>query len=273
MPEGVELRTAEEEGKRGAEALRDGEPIRRLLAALKEDDVRGRHAWSALADHELADGVDPSLYRELYSAAAGEWVEAGYLDHYVVVPAENDVMAAWYSLSFAQQQVHGSLELEPVEVAEPEGFTVRIGGPEDLGIAMELAYVIFDHQASSPTWAGAPAPPEADARASYAEYLAEDGVTYVVAERGQEPLGHLILERVDETQTELTIAATIPAAGGLGVGRALTKFALGWAWEQGCRTCITDWRSANLLASRFWPSMGFESTAYRLFRSITLTPR
>ena len=269
----LELRAVEVEGKVGAEALRDGRPAGRLLAALQENDVRGRHAWSALADHEIADEEEPAIYRDLYAAAAKAWVDAGYLDHYVVVPAREEILGAWYSLSFAQQQVHGTLALAPVEVAEPEGFTVRIGGPEDLDIATELAFVIFDHQASTPTWAGAPAPPEEDARASYAEYLAEDGVAYFVAARGEEPLGHLILERVDESETELTIAATVPAARGLGVGRALTKFALAWAWEHGYRTCITDWRSANLLAARFWPSMGFEPTAYRLFRAITLTPR
>jgi GNAT superfamily N-acetyltransferase len=269
----LELRAVEVDGKVGVEAARDGRYAGRLLAALQEDDVRSRRAWSSLADHELGDGEAPSLYRELYAIAGDTWVEAGYLDHYVVVPADDDVLAAWYSLSFAQQQVHGRLALEPVETPEPNGFTVRIGGPEDLDVAMELAFVIFDHQASTPTWAGAPAPPEEEARASYAEYLAEDGVTYFVAERAEEPLGHLILERVHETETELTIAATVPAARGLGVGRTLTRFALGWAWGQGYRACVTDWRSANLLAARFWPSMGFEPTAYRLFRSITLTPR
>ena len=121
--------------------------------------------------------------------------------------------------------------------------------------------------------AGAPAPTEKDARASYAEYLAEDGVAYFVAEREGEPVGHLILERVDDAETELTIAATVPAARGLGVGTALTRYALAWAWEQGYRSCITDWRSANPLAARFWPRMGFEPTAFRLVRSITLTPR
>jgi len=269
----LDVRRFEEEGKVGAEAARDGHAAGRLLAALQENDVRGRHAWSSLDDHELAGGEEPSLYRQLYAVAAEAWVEAGYLDHYVVVPAENAVLAAWYSLSFAQQQVHGRLAVEPVEVSEPEGFTVRIGGPEDLDLAMELAFVIFDHQAAAPTWAGAPAPAEEEARTSYAEYLAEDGVTYFVAERGKEPLGHLILERVDETETELSIAATLPAARGLGVGTALTTFALGWAWKQGYRTCITDWRSANLLAARFWTACGFEPTAYRLYRSITLTPR
>ena len=252
----LELRAVEADGKVGAEAVRDGRPAGRLFASLQEDDVR-----------------EPALYRELYAAAANGWVEAGYLDHYVVVAADEEVLGAWYSLSFAQQQVHGRLALTPVAVPDPVGFTVRIGGPEDLDIAMELAFVIFDHQASTPTWAGAPAPPEDEARASYAEYLSEDGVAYFVAERGGEPLGHLILESVNETETELTIAATVPAARGLGVGKMLTTFALAWAWEQGYRTCITDWRSANLLAARFWPSMGFEPTAYRLFRSITLTPR
>jgi GNAT superfamily N-acetyltransferase len=269
----LELRNLEAEGKVGAEAIRDGHPAGRLLAALQENDVRGPHAWSGVGDHSLAEGESAELYRDLYAAAAAAWVEAGYLDHYVVVPAERDVLDAWYGLSFAQQQVHGKCALGPIQAHEPEGLSVRIGGPQDLDLAMKLAFVIFDHQASAPTWAGAPAPSEEDARASYAEYLAEDGVTYFVAERREEPLGHLILEHADETETELTIAATVPAARGLGVGKALTTRALGWAWEQGYRTCITDWRSANLLAARFWPSMGFEPTAYRLFRSITLTPR
>jgi GNAT superfamily N-acetyltransferase len=269
----LELRALESEGKIGAEAFRNGRLAGQLVADLQETDVRGRHAWSSLGDHHLAEGEDPAIYGELYAVAGGAWVEAGCLDHYVILPAEPAVLAAWYSLSFAQQQVHGRRILRDEPAPEPEGFTLRIGGPDDIDIAMGLAFVIFDHQALAPTWAGAPAPHEEEARASYADYLAEDGVTYFVAERGEEPLGHLILERVHQTETELTIAATVPGARGLGVGSTLTKAALGWAYEQGYRTCITDWRSANLLAARFWPSMGFEPTSYRLFRSISLTPR
>jgi GNAT superfamily N-acetyltransferase len=269
----LELRRAEKDGKVGADALRDGRIAGRLLAALSESEVRGRHAWASLADHGIAEGESPAIYRDLYAVAGEAWVESGYLEHYVVVPAAEDVLAAWYSLSFAQQQVHAQVALESASLPEPDGFTLRIGGPEDLDLAMELAFVIFDHQASAPTWAGAPAPAEKDARASYAEYLAEDGVTYFVAEREGEPVGHLILERVHDAETELTIAATVPAARGLGVGTALTRYALAWAWEQGYRSCITDWRSANPLAARFWPRMGFEPTAFRLVRSITLTPR
>ena len=269
----LELLRVEDDGRAGAEAVRDGKIAGRLVAALREDDVRGRHAWAALGDHELAPDEEPALYRGLYEVAAENWVAEGYLDHYVVVPARADVLEAWYSLSFAQQQVHAALALDPVAGRVPDGFTVRIGGSDDLETAMALAFVIFDHQAGPPTWAGAPAPSEEEARASYAEYLAEPGVTYFVAERGEEPLGHLILERVSETAIELTIAATVLAVRGLGVGSALTDLALGWAYEQGYRTCITDWRSANLVSSRFWARRGFEPTAYRLFRRIELTAR
>jgi GNAT superfamily N-acetyltransferase len=273
VPEALELRPAEAQGKTGAEALRGGEPVGWLLASLEEDDVRGRHAWSGLDDHGLAEGQSPDLYRDLYALAASGWVEAGYLDHYVVAAAKPAVLDAWYSLSFAQQQVHGARALEPHAPPEPEGFTVRQGGPEDIDAAMSLAFTIFDHQAEGPTWAGAPAPAEDDARDSYAEYLADPRVTYFLAERERAPLGHLALEREDEATVYLSIAATMPEARGLGVGKTLTETALAWAYEQRYGTCVTDWRAANLLAARFWPRRGFRPTAYRLLRSITLTPR
>jgi GNAT superfamily N-acetyltransferase len=269
----LELKWVEEEGKVGAEAVRPGERVGWLVASLQENDVRGRHAWAALEDHGVADGQSPDLYRDLYSVAARLWVDAGYLDHYVVVPADPDVLEAWYSLSFAQQQVHGAQALGPLTPTEPQGFSVRQAGPDDIDAAMTLAFTIFDHQAEAPTWAGAQAPPEDEARASFIEYLTDPEVTYFLAERDDEPLGHLALERESESTTYLSIAATAPDARGLGVGIAMTEIALAWAYEHGYGTCVTDWRSANLLSARFWPNRGFRPTAYRLYRSITLTPR
>ncbi|HEY7003511.1 MAG TPA: GNAT family N-acetyltransferase [Gaiellaceae bacterium] len=205
--------------------------------------------------------------------AAPTWVDRGYLDHYVVVPAEQDVLAAWHSLSFAQQQVHGAQALRAFAPPEPDGFTVREAGSDDLEEAMSLAYTIFDHQAEGPTWAGAPAPGEDEVRVSFAEYLADPNVTYFLAEREAEPLGHLALERAGESTVYLSIAATVPEARGLGVGKTLTETSLAWAFEHGYSTCVTDWRAANLLAARFWPARGFQPTAYRLYRTIELTPR
>ena len=269
----LELRPLVEGERVGAEAVRGDVRVGRLVATLAESEVRGRHAWSALEDHELAQGEAPDLYRELYAAAAPAWVESGHLDHYVVVPVDRGVLDAWYSLSFAQQQVHGELALGPLAPAQPDGFDVRLGGPEDIEAAMTLAFTIFDHQAEGPTWAGAPAPAEDEARGSYLEYLADPGVTYFLAEREGEPLGHLALERESDTTVYLSVAATVPEARGLGVGKALTETGLAWAYEAGYSTCVTDWRAANLLSARFWPNRGFRPTAYRLYRSIRLTPR
>jgi GNAT superfamily N-acetyltransferase len=269
----IELRRLEEDGNVGAGAVRDGRFAGRLVAALSESEVRGRHAWASLVDHGIAEGEDPSLYRDLYAIAGQAWVEAEHLDHYIVVPADRAVLDAWYGLSFAQQQVHAKLDLRPVEARDPAEFAVRLGGADDLEIAMRLAYVIFDHQAKGPTWAGAPAPAEEEARASYAKYLADPDVAYFVAERDGEPLGHLAIERESDDTVYLDIAATLPESRGLGVGTALTDAALSWAYEHGYRTCATDWRSANLVSSRFWERRGFVPTAYRLFRSIALTSR
>lgn len=264
----LQLRPLAEREKAGAEALRDGGRVGRLVAALVDDDIRGPHAWSGLGDHELAPGEDADLYRDLYSLAGRGWVEERYLDHYVVVAAEPALLGAWYGLSFAQQQVHASLALQPLQPVRPSGFTLRPGGVEDIESALALSFVIYDHQAEGPVWAGVPAPPVEEVRESWLEHLAQPGVAYFLAQREGEPLGHLVLERRSDDEVELSVAATVAAARGMGVGTALTDLGLAWAYDEGFRTCVTDWRSANLLAARFWTRRGFRPTAYRLFRSV-----
>ena len=67
---------------------------------------------------------------------------------------------------------------------------------------------------------------------------------------------------------ELSVAGSFPQFQGLGIVRALTRHGLVYAYEQGYRNCLTDWRSTDLLASRFWPALGFQPVAYRLTRRI-----
>lgn len=63
------------------------------------------------------------------------------------------------------------------------------------------------------------------------------------------------------------------ASEGSGVGLALTSEVLTWAHEQGYESMTTDWRSVNLLASRFWPKRGWRPTHYRMYRSVALRSR
>jgi GNAT superfamily N-acetyltransferase len=89
------------------------------------------------------------------------------------------------------------------------------------------------------------------------------------------PVGHLVLYRrptgdlrVPNHNIDLSHAVTLPAARRSGVSLALTGHALTWAHENGFRSMTIDWRSVNLLSSRFWPRRGFRPTYYRLYRAL-----
>jgi ribosomal protein S18 acetylase RimI-like enzyme len=84
---------------------------------------------------------------------------------------------------------------------------------------------------------------------------------------GEGPEAHGTLSR-PERACYLAFAATLPESRGAGAGGALTQAALAWAHDAGYTSIVTDWRVANLLASRFWPRRGFRTTFLRLYRSI-----
>ena len=67
---------------------------------------------------------------------------------------------------------------------------------------------------------------------------------------------------------ELKVGATRPEARGKGIGRALIQRGLAEARTKGYAYCLADWRTTNLLASRFWPGQGFRPMVYRLARRI-----
>lgn len=250
---------------RGAEARRDGEVVGRLVAEQREDDFRGSHAWSALGDHFAED---PELYRDLYAVAGAAWLEQGATSHYVVVPAADDVLWAWLGAAFAVQQVHAERSLEDVpEPSRLEGFTIRQGGLDDLDAAARLAPIITEHQIEAPVWSGLERPTDERFRENWREALADPAATWFLAEGDDgKALGGLLLWADPGEPISLDVAATFPEARGRGVGVALTDHALRWARDQGHVRMKTDWRIANLLASRFWPKRGFTPTAYRMVR-------
>ena len=62
--------------------------------------------------------------------------------------------------------------------------------------------------------------------------------------------------------------ATMPAARGLGVGRALVDAALTWAHDHGYRWVSVDFETANPLSRPFWLNAGFLPAGYGLLRLI-----
>jgi len=61
---------------------------------------------------------------------------------------------------------------------------------------------------------------------------------------------------------------TVPSVRGDGTGLALSAHALNWAHEHGFRSMTTDWRTVNLLSSRFWPRRGLRPQYLRLYRAV-----
>jgi GNAT superfamily N-acetyltransferase len=249
-----------EEIENGAVARRGGEEAARLTGRLG-DDAFGRHAW-------IDWSGEPGLLPQLYALAAEPWVRDDRRAHYVEVRADDAAaVETWFGLAFGRQQVYAE---RPTAGAEPyDGpVVVRLGGPDDLDVAVSMADLIFRHHNGPPVWSSAAYD---GTREEWDEFLREPQTTYFLAELDGVPVAHLALrdraERPDD-EVYLAIGATRAEARGRGAMRALTAAALAWAEEHGYRVCETDWRSTNPQSSSFWTHRGFRPTRYRLHRLV-----
>ena len=118
-------------------------------------------------------------------------------------------------------------------------------------------------------------------RAEVEEELASEAFGTLVAEAGGRLAGGLVVCAVEQSPSHtglarpegaalLTWAATRPDVRGSGAGRALTDGAFAWAREREHDVMVVDWRTTNLLASRFWPRRGFRPTFLRLHRAVVV---
>ena len=255
--------------KSGAEALRDGERVAHLVGTLGDAPSRGRHAWVGLADHSLADGEAPDLLADVYAAAGAPWVDAGHLTHIVEVPADGPLPQLFFALGFGQEQVHASA---PTRVEAPSAAgsaTIRRARPADLEPLLDVVGAIGEHQVGPPVWSGLPVPEREAMRDDWVEFLEDETAVILVAERDGTALGYAAFYPSDRGGVaHLPVAGTRPDVRGAGVGVAVVEHALHEAYRAGFETVELDWRSTNLLASRFWPKRGFTPTHLRLRRDV-----
>ncbi len=260
------------DGAGGIVALRDGDVVGYLVAELRENRFWGRHAWIDYAGHAAAD---PEIVRDMYAAAAPAWIEAGARLHLPLVPAVGEMLDPWYRLGFGQMQLHAIRESGGREPLLPEGTTIRPAGKSDLErVADELGTLVWDHQMLSPTFSGAQPLDPADVRVDWLQAFDDPTDALFLAERGDQLLGHVLLYRapptlgVPQDAVNLSLMAVLPAARGQGVGLALSDHACRWAADAGYRSLTIDWRSVNLLSSRFWPARGFRPIFHRMHRMV-----
>lgn len=270
----------------GAAALRDGRLAGFLMGEVKADTLRGRHVWVHLAGHALADDLAPEWYGDLYAAVGPGWLEWGAFDHYVMIPAGDTAgQDAWFSLSFGREQVHAARSLaEPLpDAPDIPGVRIRRATGDDRDVFVEeMSPILRRHMVGPPVW-GAALPEDVQSmREGFAEMLADATARVWLAEEtaeGGHILGYQAYYPASPADDNLTIsisdrtillevAATRPEARGRGVGRALTRAGLADAAAAGYGVCVTDWRSTNIEAARFWPRFGFRPTVYRLTRKV-----
>jgi GNAT superfamily N-acetyltransferase len=259
----------------GVAALREGRLVGYLLGAPATNDNRGgRRILSGLAGHATAE---PELARDLFAAAAERWHDEGHTRFAVVAPAHDAALVdAWFRVGFGLQFAYAVRESEAVPPVDA-AVTIRPGARADLAHFARLDRELWVHQVRSPSFSGQNVDPVEAFEAEWAEdtFDTPDTLWPFVAERDGKVVGELLLYRrptgdlrVPEANVDLSQAATDPAVRGSGVGLALAAHVLRWAHEHGFRSVTADWRSVNLLASRFWPHRGWRTTHLRLYRAI-----
>jgi GNAT superfamily N-acetyltransferase len=263
------------EGASGAVALRDGRLVGYLLGAPRPSRIWGEHVWVELAGHAV---LEPEDVRDLYGAAAGGWVERGWVRQYAMAPAHDPaLLRAWYRLGFGHQHAHGIREVS--DATWPEG--TRLATEDDVDALVALTPLLADHQLAPPTFSGVPADDadEEELRADILDDLSKPEIGDLVVERDGRVVGSFQLVPVELSPAHTGVArpegaaligwaATDPERRGSGAGLDLMQGSLAWARERGHDVLVTDWRETNLLASRFWPARGFRTTFLRLYRHI-----
>jgi ribosomal protein S18 acetylase RimI-like enzyme len=265
------------DGASGATAIRDGRVVGYLIGAPRAAAYWGDNVWVELAGHAVEE---PEDLRDLYALAAARWVEEGGTRQYTLVPAtDSALLEAWYRLSFGQQHAHGLQSVTRREVTLPEGVEIRAPVSDEVENLIDVDLTLPTHQSRSPVFGTFPVPSREELRKDWAEALADDDDTLLVAYRDGRPLavwsvvpleGSAVHKGVGKPENAAFIgfAATLPESQGTGIGLALTDTSFNLAADQAYDTMVTDWRVTNLLASRFWTRRGFRPFFLRLYRSI-----
>lgn len=224
-----------------------------------------------------AAGDDPRLVREaLYTAIAGEWLDAGALRHLVSTMATaTGALETWSWLGFGIDTVDAIRDLSPTVMADrapdpppvpPAAPTapaaplqIRRAGVDDVAAVARLERGLRDHLAAPPVlFVLGPERTNSEherllADAAMATFVAEASGSGAVAYLRIGPVADDVAAAVrDPSTAAITGAFTVESRRRGGVATALLDAALGWARSEGRERCSVDFESRNVLARRFW---------------------
>ena len=249
----------------GVVATRGGKAVAYLAGA-----VKGETGTVGFGGHAASE---PEALRDLYAVLAERWDVSRFS---VAVPASDQgLIDTWFRLAFGCQFMWAVQETRPAEPVDFDG-AIRASTPDDLEAVAGFDEILWLLQARAPSFSGLTVGPREQFREEWKDlWQEEEYPAHFVAERDGRVVGHALLYtrpegdlRVPRRNIDLGHAATLDDVRGTGVGLALTHHVLNWAHEHDFESMTTDWRSVNLLSSRFWPRRGFRPQYLRLYRAI-----
>lgn len=210
-----------------------------------------------------AAGDDPRRVREaLYTAIAGEWLDAGAPRHLVSTMATaTEALETWSWLGFGVDTVDAIRDLSPTVTPDLPAapLHVRRAGVDDVAAVARLERGLRDHLAAPPVlFALGTERTNADherllADPAIATFVAETSDSAAVAYLRIGPVADDVATAVrDPSTAAITGAFTVESRRRGGVATALLDAALAWARSEGRERCSVDFESRNVLARRFW---------------------
>ena len=265
----------------GFAALDDDRLVAYLIGNRVIDSQWGRAAWIHSPGCAYANDFGVEIIRDLYACLGEIWVKAGVFYHAILIPiTDESLVHAWFSLSFGIEQMHALLNLESFQPTEHNSTTqleICRAKKGDRRRLADISDLIWATQVKSPVWGAMLPETVSETREGWAGLVDEENVTVWLGMREDETVGVQAYWpapasdedlHIPDQCVHLSVAGTRKAYRNQGINTLLTNHGLRQARLQGYHHCETDWRSTNLLSSRFWPRRGFQPVAYRLARRI-----
>jgi|GEM_PF-2234272 len=259
--------------------LDDDKLVAYVIAIIKEDEIWGNYGWVNLGAWSIEDNYSYSL-GILYKEIGKVWANHKITKHvFLVYPGQKSSIERFFELGFAKQQVHGLMmandKFNHDLLQRNKNLIVRKASKNDQSQINGFSRKIPLFQQKSPCFAPAPEEYLKALDEGFLDLTTDEEGTLYVVEKDETIIGYQLYYPVEEASllepensVELAVSAISEDARGTGAGFDLTQYAINDQVRQGKSIFVTDWRSANLLSSKFWADTGFKTTAFRIYRHI-----
>jgi GNAT superfamily N-acetyltransferase len=236
-----------------------------------------RGASIAYGAHAVREGMEYDVYREIYGALAGHFVQNGVFEHSINLPARNAAaIDAFNSMSFGRTMACAMRGVEPV--ARPAASVeVHQASAEDYPVIEQLGEELTLHHARAPIFN--PYIRESDeASHNFIKGLLDDadGNAHWIGYDNGKPLGmntfmqpfFLSPMTVPDKTIYLFLGVVTQDARMGGVGSAILSQSVAWARDKGYQHIALHFATANLSGAKFWQSSGFAPIEYGMRRRV-----